>query len=366
MLTFIVFYRYSFFWNSKHTLISAGYAGQKIFMANAFFRQLLLNITDNYSRGEKEHFMAKNIFLILLFFTCLVTAGCSDSSGSSLVRSGFEGGGDSNTTGNNENPNNNPNDNLNDDVTEDDNNTEGGGESQNSGGGFYFVPGTNIPGNIPKPETPKIPPPPSGGEEEPVEEESDGEFLGTFKWTHYWIVFEDDFPGAKNTKLVHWKDCSVIAWVSKNYYDQIKVEGTGFLSDGRLINKYGNCPSACNMSGYKCFNEVDKQEAPFGHGSQDNPLRPYISVASDVNVVPFGTVLYVPALDGVEMPDEHNMIDYAPFVHDGCVVAEDEGSSIDGYHLDFFSATHADYLIIDEAMNDIGKVDVYINSPKCE
>lgn len=217
----------------------------------------------------------------------------------------------------------------------------------------------------PQPE-PKPEPQPWPGPEPEPEPEGNGTLLGTFKWTHYWIVYEDDFPEGQATEIVYWKDCTTIASVSRDFYDQVKVEGTGFLSDGRLINKYGDCPSACNMPDYKCFNEVDKNEAPYGHGSHDNPLRPYRSVAIDVDEIPFGTALYIPVLDGVEMPDEHNIVPDAPFIHDGCVVAEDEGSAIQGKHLDFFSLTYLDYRVIDEVMNDIGEVEVYGSSPKCD
>jgi 3D (Asp-Asp-Asp) domain-containing protein len=212
---------------------------------------------------------------------------------------------------------------------------------------------------IPKPTIPQPLP-------NPALPQGDGTYLGKFKWTHYYIVFEGDHPGIKNTKIVDWENCSTIATVSKAFYDKVAMEGTGYLSDGRMINLYGSCPSQCNMAGYKCFNEVDTSEAPFGHGSHDNPLRPYRSVAVDVTVVPFWTKLYVPALVGLTMPDENGLDPSSPFIHDGCVTAEDEGSSITGKHLDFFALTEADDDIIDVMMADFDEVDVYRDSPKCQ
>jgi 3D (Asp-Asp-Asp) domain-containing protein len=121
------------------------------------------------------------------------------------------------------------------------------------------------------------------------------------------------------------------------------------------------------MPGYKCFSLVDQTEAPYGHGSHDNPLRPFRSVAVDVTVVPFWTKLYIPALVGMTMPDENDLDPNSPFVHDGCVVAEDEGSSITGKHLDFFVLTETDdNNVIDVIMADLDEVDVYSDSPMCE
>lgn len=190
-----------------------------------------------------------------------------------------------------------------------------------------------------------------------------GDYLGKFKWTHYYIVYESDYPGAKDTKIMYWKDCSTIVNVSKGFYDAVKIEGTGYVSDGRLINLYGTCPCSVN---YKCFYLLDQKEFPYGEGRYDRALVPYRSVAADFSVVPFGTRLYIPELVGVVMPDEKGVLDNAPFTHDGCVTVEDEGSSVKGKHLDFFSHTYVDYKKMDADMNDIGEVDVYMNSAKCQ
>ncbi len=185
----------------------------------------------------------------------------------------------------------------------------------------------------------------------------DGDLLENFKWTYYWIANESEFDGPQNTPIYR-PDESILAYARYDFVESVSTEWTGYLLDGTLINGSDYCAIATHGI---CFKEVDESQFPYGKGSEDNPLIPFRTVASDNAVVPFGTKLYVPALDGQTIPAT---LDVPAFVHDGCVEVGDTGTSVDGYHLDFFALQRSTYVIIDNDI-ELNYVDVYQNSPSC-
>jgi len=117
------------------------------------------------------------------------------------------------------------------------------------------------------------------------------------KWTYYWICFESDESGSgpKNTNL---KTCNghTIATVTRHYAERVRMEGTGKLMDGRVVN-LGDCDCG---DGFSCFESYDPRKYPWGIGANDNPIFPYTSVASNDYAV--GTHLYVKQIDGISLP----------------------------------------------------------------
>ena len=182
-----------------------------------------------------------------------------------------------------------------------------------------------------------------------------GAALGEFKFTYYWVTEESAFGGAKTAKLYD-KNCGVLANVSEGFADAIKLEGTGRLEDGRVLNYWG----ACGCSSDPCYFEVDASH-PWGHGVQNRALVPFRSVAVDKDVIAYGTKIYIQELDGVKMP---GLAPWGDFVHDGCVSADDTGSAINGKHLDFFSARKADYLSLNAVLG-VSKVTVREGGERC-
>jgi 3D (Asp-Asp-Asp) domain-containing protein len=167
-----------------------------------------------------------------------------------------------------------------------------------------------------------------------------GAVRGSFQLTYYWVTAEDDFSGAADTQIYD-ATCAPIATVPAKFVDALNLEGTGRLADGRVINDAGAC--GCGKS--RCYQQVDAQH-PWGMGVQDRALTPFRSIAVDPKVIPYGTGLYIPELDGVTMADGLG----GSFVHDGCVLAADTGGGIVGNHIDFFSATHAGYTALDSKL----------------
>lgn len=182
-----------------------------------------------------------------------------------------------------------------------------------------------------------------------------GELLGTYQLTYYWITSEDEFTGPADTDIFE-PDCTLLSTVAEEFFDSLRLEGTGRLLDGRVVNYDGACPCATSP----CFFPVD-EDHPWGVGAQNRPLVPFRSVAVDTSFVAIGAALYVEELDGVLMPGD---APWGAFVHDGCVVADDVGGGIDGQQVDFFSAARAHYLTLDGLLG-LNDVTVFAGGARC-
>ena len=165
---------------------------------------------------------------------------------------------------------------------------------------------------------------------------------GRFQLTFYWVADERDAPGTMNAYLYD-ATCAVLGVTTMRFLRSLALEGTGLLTDGRRLNFDARC--VCGYFGVPCFREVTSDI--WGLGVEGRHLRPFRSVASDPAVVPTGTVLYIPDLDGVEMPGEPP---WGGFVHDGCVVADDRGGAIGGMQLDFFVGRKDVYKVVDKRL----------------
>jgi 3D (Asp-Asp-Asp) domain-containing protein len=188
--------------------------------------------------------------------------------------------------------------------------------------------------------------------------------MGSYFWTFYYVTEEKrylDMGDVDDTNIYERTggNCLVIDEVPARFANSLRIEGTGRLEDGRVVNYTGSC--SCPTS--PCYKEVDDQH-PWGSGAQNRALVPFRSVAVDRNVVtPFGRKLYVLELDGLMMPGTPP---WGGFLHDGCVSADDTGGGIDGEHLDFFAALRGYYLSIAGEMDlPADHVTVYDGGDRC-
>jgi 3D (Asp-Asp-Asp) domain-containing protein len=133
-------------------------------------------------------------------------------------------------------------------------------------------------------------------------------------------------PPSRVTLYSGGADCQPIANVTHEFASEIEMQGTGKLRDGRIVNIWG----ACNCEHSPCYKVTGNQ---WGNAGSGRPLAPFRTVAVDPKIVPLGTLLFIPALEGRRMPGR---APWGGFVHDGCVVADDTGGGIDGHQLDFF------------------------------
>ncbi len=167
----------------------------------------------------------------------------------------------------------------------------------------------------------------------------------------------DSVSGAPDDEVVtlfHRKGCTPLAKVSPSFGAQLDIQGTGKLRDGRVINTSGNCQ--CPKT--PCYFEIERAWAMGPNGR----LAPFRSVAVDSSVIPLGTLLYLPELDGVRVPGR---APWGGFVHDGCVVADDRGGGIRGRDIDFFVAKKT-YSNILDARHRFKHVAVFGGEGWCE
>jgi 3D (Asp-Asp-Asp) domain-containing protein len=120
--------------------------------------------------------------------------------------------------------------------------------------------------------------------------------------------------------------CEQIAETTREFADELTIQGTGKLRDGRVLNIWGRCD--CPSS--PCWKVTEQQ---WGLGGSGRPLQPFRTVAVDPKVVRLGSLLYIPLLEGRTMPGR---APWGGFVHDGCVVADDTGGAIRDHQMDFF------------------------------
>lgn len=122
--------------------------------------------------------------------------------------------------------------------------------------------------------------------------------------------------GPKIKPLLECKTNKTIAMVSNETHRKCSLEGTCKLKDGRVINVFGWIGGDPHK---KCFGVLGP-DMPFGKGSKNNALIPWVSAASDD--LPFGTIVYIKALDGFVVPGTNGK------VHNGCLRVDDTGIGV--------------------------------------
>jgi hypothetical protein len=163
--------------------------------------------------------------------------------------------------------------------------------------------------------------------------------LGSLFPTFYNIADESFHPGPKVVPLYEAVSGKLIARVSKSFHEDLDMEGTGRLVDGRVLNvaNYVN-----GIWDYKIL-----PSDAFGIGILGHNLHPYRSVAvdfahlckqggfsfcdqpiSEIKKRLIGTLLYMPRLRGIPLGNGK--------VHDGYVCAQDVGGAIEFDRVDLF------------------------------
>jgi hypothetical protein len=156
--------------------------------------------------------------------------------------------------------------------------------------------------------------------------------------TFYNVAQESMHPGAKTETLYKTGSSTVIAKVSKNFRDALDLEGTGMLTDGRILN-VGD-----QSAGY--WKYVILPTGAFGLGIHGHYLYPYRTAAVDfpylcqklgrtdcgevaaIRKKLVGTLLFFPKLVGMPLPNGAK--------HDGYICAHDIGGAIKNDRVDLF------------------------------
>lgn len=188
--------------------------------------------------------------------------------------------------------------------------------------------------------------------------------LGTLWNTYYFLADEDDHTGPQDTPIYD-SSCTEIARVRQDFHDSVCIEGSGILSDRRVINYAttctDSCPAArtCGAEGYRiCYSVLDSDRYPWGMGAGARPLEPDRSMAVDRDLIALGTWVYFEELDGLIRPGTSEP-------HDGCLRADDVGGAIIGDHFDFFAGTRSRWLEWETALPTRSTLNAWADDPRC-
>jgi hypothetical protein len=186
----------------------------------------------------------------------------------------------------------------------------------------------------------------------------------------YWLALEEDYQDARartvpksgrNAKVsdhtwveLYTQDGMFFGRVRERFAWSLRMEGSGLMMDGRVVNYKG----ACKYGYGTCFEQLDIAEHPFGRGAGQRPLIPFKSVAIDPRVIAIGEPLYIPEFDGLQLPDGS--------IHDGCVRADDTGGGIKKRKMDFFVVTYGNFRFLLDQLLGVSWITPHIESPRCE
>ena len=186
---------------------------------------------------------------------------------------------------------------------------------------------------------------------------SGGRVLGTFRNTYYDFPREADHTGGDLVDVMN-ASCQSIAKVPRGFHDAVCVQGSGSLARGGTISfakRDCGCAQVCPRTQQRiCFDALDPKEYPWGRGAAGKPIAPLRTVAADTSVLPLGTVIYVPELDGAGDP-----------ASDGCFVVEDRGVRVQGEHIDVFTGHPGQTAVLNRQVPSNQGVTVIVDAPRC-
>jgi 3D (Asp-Asp-Asp) domain-containing protein len=182
-----------------------------------------------------------------------------------------------------------------------------------------------------------------------------------FALRFYWLALESDYDDPEEIEYakpdaveIYTRDGLFMGAIPEKLAWSLRMEGSGLMSDGRVINYHG----ACNFGYGTCFTTLDENEYPFGRGAGTRPLIPFKSVAIDQRLVAIGDPLYIPEFDGMHLPDGS--------IHDGCVRADDTGGGIKKQKMDFFVVTYGNFRALLSELWGVSAITPHVMAPKCE
>lgn len=110
------------------------------------------------------------------------------------------------------------------------------------------------------------------------------------------------------------------------------IEGTACI-DGVTYNYSGRTGKPQTTCSHKATETVRWKKSPFkyGIGNKNNPLVPYVSIATDQSVIPYGSKVFIKEAVGIKY-----FLDGQEMIHDGFFRADDVGGAIKGNHIDVF------------------------------
>ncbi len=175
-----------------------------------------------------------------------------------------------------------------------------------------------------------------------------------FKITFYWMAEERDHALEDDDTDIYTADGWFLGSFPRAFVDELKMEGSAWLVDGRVINYAGRCRLGVGT----CFETLDRRRFPYGRGNGQRPLAPFQSIAVDRRLVAIGETLYLPEFDGMPLPGGG--------IHDGCVRADDTGGAIKHRLFDFFVVQLPNFRWVRDHLWGLRYATPSIEDPRCD
>lgn len=190
-----------------------------------------------------------------------------------------------------------------------------------------------------------------------------------YKVTYFWVYDSIQEPVDMTSTMVDMLDVNdqVIASIPQAVAERIAMEGSGYLPADPLYvepdSKAGALLNLANDEGWPRarFIEIDKVNFPWGMSGMGEALVPYWTVAVDKDVLPLGTIIYVPAYDGYVLPNGFTTVTGAS-VHDGLFYCGDISWSFKGKQIDVFTGDYNNWQDTEQWVNSISRVPLYISA----
>jgi 3D (Asp-Asp-Asp) domain-containing protein len=183
-----------------------------------------------------------------------------------------------------------------------------------------------------------------------------------FRLTFYWQARQGKYLDHYDRKsFFRWKyddlytpNGDYIGTFHERFIAELKMEGAGWLWDGRVINWAGRCSYGVGT----CFVFMDRNKYPYGRGAGPRPLEPFKSIAVDRRLIQLGETLYVPEFDGMVLPTGE--------IHDGCVRADDVGGAIRKRLVDFFVVELPNFRWVSDQLWGLRRFTPHVEDPRCD
>ena len=174
-----------------------------------------------------------------------------------------------------------------------------------------------------------------------------------FRLSFYWLAYESEYANETYDVEVYTRQGYFIGRFPSAFIYELKLEGSGILRDGRVLNYDGECEYGMGT----CFKTLTLEEHPLGAGVQGRPLEPFRSIAVDPRYIPIGSTVYLPELAGILMPDGTR--------HDGCLRADDQGGAIKQHKIDFFVESYLNFKFIADNLWWHMRATPLLEEPRC-
>ncbi len=191
-----------------------------------------------------------------------------------------------------------------------------------------------------------------------------GVFKGYMYSTYYYLAEEKNYSGEPATVPVLDARCLSIKRVPKGFYDDLAMQGSGKLSDGRVVSYSNQCLCArASANGSRiCYEVLDMARYPWGRGANNKKIVPLRTWAVDKKVIKSGSVIYAEEWDGVFIPQKEGI---GGFTHDGCFIATDVGAWIKGEHYDFNAGTRKMWKELEKVVSTRTYFSIFLDASRC-